>query len=217
MPNDVFDEKKFEKLKEDASKLVDEVKKLQDDEAILSTRDLLLSMSKVESYIQCNLDACTEVLGTLIADKTRNKEEQSTIITLKSMLSNIKEQQEEHTEHLNIIEKYRVKFNEEISAFDSTEWTKVNYFQQKAKLSVIIPVLEESGKSAFNEIKGSWEKISLAIDKDKDVLKALLTKAEGLLPKLKNLPFGKLDLIQMVGQNRELSALLTPLKPEGII
>ncbi|KAJ3253701.1 hypothetical protein HK103_000359 [Boothiomyces macroporosus] len=189
MPNDVFDEKKFEKLKEDASKLVDEVKKLQDDEAILSTRDLLLSMSKVESYIQCNLDACTEVLGTLIADKTRNKEEQSTIITLKSMLSNIKEQQEEHTEHLNMIEKYRVKFNEEISAFDSTEWTKVNYFQQKAKLSVIIPVLEESGKSAFNEIKGSWEKISLAIDKDKDVLKALLAKAEGLLPKLKNLPF----------------------------
>ncbi|KAJ3321894.1 hypothetical protein HDV06_003760 [Boothiomyces sp. JEL0866] len=182
MPNDVFDEKKFDKLKEDAKKLADEVKKLQDDESTLTTRDLLLSMSKIESYIQCNLDASTQVLGSLIAEKTKNKEEQATLITLKSMLSNIKEGQEEHTEHLNMIEKYRVKFNEEISTFDSSEWTR-------GKLAVIIPVLEDSGKNAFNDIKAFWDKISASIDKDKEILKAQLAKAEGLLPKLKSLPF----------------------------
>ncbi|KAJ3269210.1 bck1-like resistance to osmotic shock [Terramyces sp. JEL0728] len=182
MPNDVFDEKKFDKLKEDSKKLVEEIHKLQEDENILSTRDLLLAMSKVESYIQCNLDACTEVLGNLISEKSRNKDEAAAIITLRSMLSNIKEQQAEHTEHLNMIEKYRIKFNDEISAYDSTEWTR-------SKLGAIVPVLEESGKSAFGDIKTLWDGISTLIDKEKEVLKSLLTRAEGLLPKLKSLPF----------------------------
>jgi hypothetical protein len=183
IPSIIMDDSKYCELKAEAQRLLRVFEQFQAGERILSIKELLLCMKKINRLTGMNQKEALSILEGMVKEKSSSNAAE--ILELQNIRETVKQQQEDHLRNSERAESFFKSFNIEISDFDALSWSKEKFLD-------LFPFLSDQGDTGLEKIKAEWNNMKIAIEKEKKTLMDLCSKAQELMITFKKLKNGSI-------------------------
>jgi hypothetical protein len=177
LPSEKITEVRFAQVRLDSKRLLDELDEFQGMESLLSTKDAISCLRKIDNYTIGNIQESFEILQKLIKE---GKKDASSLHSLQSILVTVKEKQREQSLNTKKVQSHLEFYEKNIADFDVSNWSA-------DKIKTLVS-LSDSNSQLFSELQEKWVQISKVVEKEKSAIKDLVQLCNTLNGDLKKLP-----------------------------
>jgi hypothetical protein len=177
LPSEKINEARFAQIRLDSKRLLDELDAYQGMESLLSSKDAISCLKKIDNYTTGNIQESFEIIQKLLKD---GKRDPSTLHSLQSILVTVKERQAEQSQYAKRIQAHQEFYERNVADFDISLWTA-------EKIKTLVS-LSDSNPHFYSEIQEKWQQIARVVEREKSAIKDLVQVCNALISELKRLP-----------------------------